>query len=130
MARIAGVNLPQDRPILIALTHIYGIGRSLAQRVLEAASVSSQKRTKDLSENEINRLRQEIEGNYQVEGNLRGVLRQNIKRLRDINSYRGLRHKAGLPVRGQRTQTNARTRKGRKITIGGTSSHRSQASPT
>lgn len=128
--RIAGVNIPQDKPITIALTYIFGIGRSTAAKILKKTGINPSKRTKDLSESEANRLRQEIEGKLQVEGELRSVIRQNIKRLQEIGCYRGLRHKRGLPVRGQQTRTNARTRKGRKVTVGGTSSRRSQPSPT
>lgn len=128
--RIAGVNIPPDKPIGIALTYIFGVGRSTAQKVLRKTGVDPQKRTNQLAESEANRLRQEVENNYTVEGELRSNLRQNIKRLVEVNAYRGLRHKRGLPVRGQQTRTNARTRKGKKVTVGGTSSRRSQPSPT
>ncbi|RKY63512.1 MAG: 30S ribosomal protein S13 [Candidatus Latescibacterota bacterium] len=118
MARIAGVDLPRDKRVEIALTYIYGIGRSLAQRILEATGVNPDTRVKDLTPEEIVRLRQEIEGKYKVEGALRSEVAMNIKRLIDIGCYRGIRHKLGLPVRGQRTRTNARTRKGPRRPIG------------
>ncbi|RKY63255.1 MAG: 30S ribosomal protein S13 [Candidatus Latescibacterota bacterium] len=118
MARIAGVDLPRDKRVEIALTYIYGIGRSLAQRILEATGVNPDTRVKDLTPEEVARLRQEIEGKYKVEGALRSEVAMNIKRLIDIGCYRGIRHKLGLPVRGQRTRTNARTRKGPRRPIG------------
>ncbi|HDI00537.1 MAG: 30S ribosomal protein S13 [Candidatus Latescibacterota bacterium] len=118
MARIAGVDLPRDKRVEIALTYIYGIGRSLAQRILEATGVNPDTRVKDLTPEEVVRLRQEIEGKYKVEGALRSEVAMNIKRLIDIGCYRGIRHKLGLPVRGQRTRTNARTRKGPRRPIG------------
>jgi len=118
LARIAGVDLPRDKRVEIALTYIYGIGRSLAQRILEATGVNPDTRVKDLTPEEIVRLRQEIEGKYKVEGALRSEVAMNIKRLIDIGCYRGIRHKLGLPVRGQRTRTNARTRKGPRRPIG------------
>lgn len=118
MARIAGVDLPRDKRVEIGLTYIYGIGRSLAQRILEATGVNPDTRVKDLTPEEIVRLRQEIEGKYKVEGALRSEVAMNIKRLIDIGCYRGIRHKLGLPVRGQRTRTNARTRKGPRRPIG------------
>ncbi|HIE04177.1 MAG TPA: 30S ribosomal protein S13 [Candidatus Latescibacteria bacterium] len=117
MARIAGVDLPRDKRVEIALTYIYGIGRSLAQRILEATGVDPDTRVKDLTPEEIVRLRQEIE-KYKVEGALRSEVAMNIKRLMDIGCYRGIRHRLGLPVRGQRTRTNARTRKGPRRPIG------------
>lgn len=117
MARIAGVDLPRDKRVEIALTYIYGIGRSLAQRILEATGVNPDTRVKDLTPEEIVRLRQEIE-KYKVEGALRSEVAMNIKRLMDIGCYRGIRHRLGLPVRGQRTRTNARTRKGPRRPIG------------
>jgi len=118
LARIAGVDLPRDKRVEIALTYIYGIGRSLAQRILEATGVNPDTRVKDLTPEEVARLRQEIEGKYKVEGALRSEVAMNIKRLIDIGCYRGIRHKLGLPVRGQRTRTNARTRKGPRRPIG------------
>lgn len=119
MARIAGVELPRDKRVEIALTYIFGIGRSLAKRILEQTGVNSDKRVKDLTESEVNILRETIERNYRVEGDLRREIAMNIKRLIDIGCYRGLRHKMNLPVRGQRTRTNARTRKGPRKTVPG-----------
>lgn len=112
MARIAGVTLPPNKRIEIGLTYIYGIGRSKANKILEEARVDKNKKVKDLSEEEINRIRQIIETREKVEGDLRKEIAMNIKRLIDIGCYRGLRHKRNLPVRGQRTRSNARTRKG------------------
>lgn len=114
MARIVGVDLPRNKKLLFALPYIYGIGLSLARKILEATKIDPDKRTDDLTESEINALRDEIEKNYQVEGDLRRSESMNIKRLIEINSYRGQRHKRGLPVRGQRTKTNARTRRGKR----------------
>ncbi|HXF68887.1 MAG TPA: 30S ribosomal protein S13 [Thermoflexus sp.] len=119
MARIAGVELPRDKRVEIALTYIFGIGRSLAKKILEQTGVSPDKRVKDLTESEVNILRETIERNYKVEGDLRREIAMNIKRLIDIGCYRGLRHKMNLPVRGQRTRTNARTRKGPRKTVPG-----------
>ncbi|MGB4703629.1 MAG: 30S ribosomal protein S13 [Candidatus Saccharicenans sp.] len=112
MARIAGVTLPPEKRVEIGLTYIYGIGRSKAIKILEEARVDRNKKVKDLTEEEINKIRQIIEKREKVEGELRKEVAQNIKRLIDIGCYRGLRHKRNLPVRGQRTRTNARTRKG------------------
>jgi len=112
MARIAGRDLPPNKRIEVALTYIYGIGLSRSRKILEATGVDPDKRVKDLTEKEIELLRKEIEGKYKVEGTLRAEIRDNIKRLIAIRCWRGLRHEAGLPVRGQRTRTNARTRKG------------------
>lgn len=112
MPKIAGVDIPEKKPVEIALTYIYGIGRTLAQKALTKAGIDWFKKVKDLTEDELARLRQIIEREYKVEGDLRKEVRQNIKRLIDIGCYRGLRHKMGLPVRGQRTRSNARTRKG------------------
>ncbi len=112
MARIAGVDLPREKRLEVALTYIYGIGPSASRRILGEASVSPDVRVRDLTEDEINRIRRAMEGYYKVEGDLRREVAMNIKRLMDIGSYRGLRHRRGLPVRGQRTHTNARTRKG------------------
>lgn len=114
MARIAGVDVPRDKRVEVALTYIYGIGRSSSKKILEAAEVNPSTRVKDLTEDELNRIRNIIVANYRVEGDLRREVNQNIKRLIDIGCYRGVRHRKGLPVRGQRTKTNARTRKGRK----------------
>ena len=112
MARIAGVDLPRNKRIEIALTYIYGIGRRMANEVLTQAGVSPDKRTDDLDENDVRQIRDAIEANCKVEGDLRREVSMNIKRLMDLGCYRGLRHRRGLPVRGQRTSTNARTRKG------------------
>ncbi len=112
MARIAGIDLPRNKRIEIALTYIYGIGRTTAGEILNKAQIDPSKRTFQLTEGEIQKIRQIIEKEYRVEGDLRREVAQNIKRLMDIGCYRGLRHRRGLPVRGQRTRTNARTRKG------------------
>jgi small subunit ribosomal protein S13 len=118
MARISGIDLPKNKRIEIALTYIYGIGRALSVKILNKAGVSVDTKVKDLSDDQVNDIRQSIEGEHKVEGDLRREVQMNIKRLIDIGAYRGLRHKKGLPVRGQRTKTNARTRKGpRKSTI-------------
>ena len=118
MARIAGVDLPRKKRIGVALTYIYGIGPTFAKRILVTANVAPEVLVSDLSEAETQRLRKTIEEEYKVEGALRSEIAGNIKRLIAINSYRGARHKRGLPVRGQRTKTNARTRKGPKKTVG------------
>lgn len=118
MARIAGVDLPKDKRIEIGLTYIYGIGRSSSQKILQATKVNPDTRVHKLTEEDVAKLRSVIESDYKVEGALRGEVSMNIKRLIDIGCYRGLRHRRGLPVRGQRTKTNARTRKGPKKTIG------------
>jgi small subunit ribosomal protein S13 len=112
MARISGVDLPPNKRVEIALTYIYGIGREQSNRILGAAEVGLDTKVRDLNEEEVNRIRKEIEDRHEVEGDLRKDISQNIKRLMEIGSYRGLRHRRGLPVRGQRTHTNARTRKG------------------
>ncbi|OIP29307.1 MAG: 30S ribosomal protein S13 [Deltaproteobacteria bacterium CG2_30_63_29] len=118
MARIAGVDLPRRKRIDIALTYIYGIGRSRATEILKKASVEAQRVTDELTEAETRRVREVIDTQYQVEGELRRTIRMNIKRLMDLGAYRGLRHRRGLPVRGQRTKTNARTRKGpRRVVV-------------
>jgi len=116
--RIIGVDIPKEKRIDIALTYIYGIGRTLAVKVLKAANIDLAKRAKDLTEEEVSRLATIIQKDYRVEGDLRRDVAANIKRLIDIGSYRGLRHRRGLPVRGQRTKTNARTRKGPRKTVG------------
>ncbi len=118
MARIAGVDLPREKRLEVALTYIFGIGRSSSRRILSEANVSTDVRVKNLTEDEVNRIRRVIEGQFKVEGDLRRDVGMNIKRLMDIGSYRGLRHRRGLPVRGQRTHTNARTRKGPRRTVG------------
>ena len=118
MARIAGITLPPDKRVEVGLTYIYGIGRSKSRRILEEARVDLNKKVKNLSEDEVNRIRQIIEKREKIEGDLRKEVTMNIKRLVDIGCYRGLRHKKKLPVRGQRTRTNARTRKGPAKTVG------------
>src|ERR671924_1110605 len=118
MARIAGADIPNDKRVEIALTYIYGIGLPSSKKILQATNIDSNTRVKDLTEHEITRLRETIEQQYTVEGDLRRELAMNIKRLMDIGAYRGLRHRRGLPVRGQRTRTNSRTRKGPRRTIG------------
>ena len=118
MARIEGVDLPRNKRVEIGLTYIFGIGRSTAQEILDKTNVDRDTRVKDLTEAEISRLRSEIDENHTVEGELRRDVKANIQRLMDIGCYRGLRHRKGLPVRGQRTRTNARTRKGPKKTVG------------
>ncbi len=119
MARIAGVDLPREKKLEIGLTSIFGIGRATAQRILSETGVSADQRVRDLNDADTNRLRQAIEKDYRVEGALRTETAMNIKRLMDIGSYRGGRHRRGLPVRGQRTHTNARTKKGPRRAIAG-----------
>ena len=114
MARISGVDLPREKQIQISLTYLYGVGRTTARNVCAKANVEPTKRTKDLAEDEVHRIRETLEQSYKVEGDLRREVSLNIKRLMDLGCYRGLRHRKGLPVRGQRTHTNARTRKGPK----------------
>jgi small subunit ribosomal protein S13 len=118
VARIAGVDLPREKRLEVALTYIYGIGRPSADKILAEAEVSPDVRVKDLTEDQVNRLRRVIEGNYRVEGDLRRQVSLDVRRLMDIGCYRGLRHRRGLPARGQRTRTNARTRKGPRRTVG------------
>lgn len=120
MARIAGVTIPNEKQVQIALTYVYGIGPKFSQEILTKAKVESTVRVKDLTDDEISRISEVIAADYTVEGELHRIVTGNIKRLKDINAYRGLRHKANLPSRGQRTKTNARTRRGRKQTVGGT----------
>jgi small subunit ribosomal protein S13 len=119
MARISGVVIPNEKQVQIALTYIYGIGPKFARDILAAANVEPTTRVKDLTEAEEQRLREVIDADYTTEGDLQRLVTNNIKRLKDVNAYRGLRHKSGLPVRGQRTRTNARTRKGRAVAVGG-----------
>ena len=119
MARITGVDLPREKRLEVALTYIYGIGRSASRKILSEANISPDIRVKNLTEDEVNRLRRVIEGQFRVEGDLRRDGSINIKRLIDIGCYRGMRHRRGLPVRGQRTHTNARTRKGPSRPIAG-----------
>jgi len=118
MPRILGIDLPKEKRIDAALPYIFGIGPTTARRILDTAQVGHNKRAKDLSEEEVSKITGIIQKNYKVEGELRQENNQNIRRLIDIGSYRGLRHKKGLPARGQRTRTNARTRKGRKASVG------------
>jgi small subunit ribosomal protein S13 len=118
MARIAGIDIPREKRVEIALTYIYGVGRATAVKILKRADINPDTRVKDLAEQEVSRIREILEGNYVVEGDLRRELSMNIKRLMDIGTYRGLRHRRGLPVRGQRTRTNSRTRKGPRRTVG------------
>ena len=120
MARIAGVVIPSEKQVQIALTYIYGIGPKFASTILAAAKVEPTTRVKDLTEAEEQRIREIIDNDYTVEGDLQRLVTNNIKRLKDVNAYRGLRHKSGLPVNGQRTRTNARTRKGKAVAVGGT----------
>ncbi|MBW6511722.1 MAG: 30S ribosomal protein S13 [Desulfuromonadaceae bacterium] len=119
MARIAGIDLPRNKRIEVALTYIFGIGRSSAQKILTAAGVEYDTRSDDLNEAEVAKIREVIDGGFKVEGDLRRDVTMNIKRLMDLGCYRGLRHRRGLPVRGQKTKTNARTRKGPRKTVAG-----------
>ncbi|MCT0253260.1 MULTISPECIES: 30S ribosomal protein S13 [unclassified Synechocystis] len=119
MARIAGVDLPRDKRVEIALTYLYGIGLSRSHEILDATGVNPDVRVKDLSDEDALKLRTYIDENYEIEGDLRRWEAMNIKRLGDIGTYRGRRHRQGLPVRGQRTRTNARTRRGRRLTVAG-----------
>ncbi len=119
MARIAGVDIPREKRVVIALTYIYGVGRTRAEHTLAAAEVDPSTRVRDLTDDEVIRLRQHIDDSYRVEGDLRREVANNIKRKIEIGSYQGVRHRIGLPVRGQRTHTNARTRKGPKRAVGG-----------
>lgn len=119
MARISGVVIPSEKQVQIALTYIYGIGPKHASTILAAAKIEPTTRVKDLTEAEENKLREIIDRDYVVEGDLQRLVSNNVKRLKDVNAYRGLRHKSGLPTRGQRTRTNARTRKGKAVAIGG-----------
>ncbi len=118
MARIAGVDIPNEKRLEVALTYIYGVGRSSSNRILREAGMSPDTRVRDLTERELSQIREIIERDYRVEGDLRREISMNIRRLMDISSYRGFRHRRGLPVRGQRTHTNARTRKGPRRTVG------------
>lgn len=119
MARVANITLPNDKQIYIGLTAVYGIGINTAKKILNELKIDAAKRVKDLTDTEEQQLNDYISTHMTVEGNLQRIVQGNIKRLKDVNAYRGLRHKAGLPVRGQRTRTNARTRKGRAIAVGG-----------
>ena len=119
MARIAGVDLPREKRVEVGLTYVYGVGRSTAGKILAATGVDPNTKVRDLAEGEVSEIRSYVDKNVQVEGDLRREVNQNIRRLIDIGTYRGIRHRRGLPVRGQRTKTNARQRKGPKPTIGG-----------
>lgn len=119
MARISGIDLPRQKRIEVALTYIYGIGHARARTIMEATGVDPDRRTSDLTDEDINKIRREIEDKYKVEGTLRTEVSMNIKRLMDIGCYRGIRHRRGLPVRGQRTKTNARTHKGTRRAVAG-----------
>ena len=119
MARIAGVNIPTAKRIVIALTYIHGIGRTSAKKICEGIGIPAERRVNDLTDDELSRIRDAIDQEFQVEGELRREVAMNVKRLMDLGCYRGLRHRRGLPVRGQRTHTNARTRKGPKKAIAG-----------
>ncbi|MEI7792108.1 MAG: 30S ribosomal protein S13 [Candidatus Berkelbacteria bacterium] len=118
MARIAGINLPNEKRLEIALTYLYGIGPSISKKMLSELKINPDTRMKDVPDEDLEKIRQLIIKKYKIEGDLRTEVSQNIKRLREINSYRGVRHTSGLPVRGQRTKTNARTKRGRKVTVG------------
>lgn len=120
MARIANVTIPTEKQVQISLTYIYGIGPKFAADILAATKIEPTTRVKDLTDAELKKLRDEIDSNYHVEGDLQRVVANNVKRLKDIQSYRGLRHKNNLPSRGQRTRTNGRTRRGKRIAVGGT----------
>jgi small subunit ribosomal protein S13 len=120
MARISGVTIPDNKQVQIALTYIFGIGPKTSENILKDANIDPTVRVKNLSDGELGRIQDAISNNYTIEGELQRVIQGNIKRLRDINSYRGSRHKNSLPSRGQRTKTNARTRRGKKLTVGGT----------
>jgi len=119
MARIAGVDIPRDKRVSIALRYIYGIGPTVARRIITTANVSSETRVRDLTDDEVTRIRETIDRGYMVEGDLRRDVRQNIQRLIEINCYRGMRHRRGLPVRGQRTRPNARSKRGTRRTVAG-----------
>lgn len=119
MPRVAGIDIPADKRIVVALTYVYGIGKTLSQRILKAVNIDGNLRAKEIHEDQLSTLGAYIEKNFATEGQLRRQEMQNIVRMKSINCYRGVRHKVGLPVRGQRTKTNARTRKGRKKTVAG-----------
>lgn len=119
MARLSGVDLPREKRVEVALTYIYGVGLTTSHRLLDQTGINPDTRVRELTDDEVNRLREIIDRDYRVEGDLRREVAMNIKRLMDIGSYRGLRHRRGMPVRGQRTRTNARTRRGPKRAIGG-----------
>ncbi len=127
MARISGVDIPRDKKVAVSLTYIYGIGRTASVKVLSLAGVDAATKVKDLTEEEISHIREAIDKNYKVEGDLRREINQNIKRLIEIGCYRGIRHRHNLPVRGQRTRTNARTRRGPRKTVAGRGQRRGTA---
>ncbi len=127
MARIAGVDIPKEKRVEVSLSYIYGIGPTLSRKILEQTGVNPDTRVKDLTDEEINRIREVIDKNYRVEGDLRKEINFNIKRLIEIGCYRGLRHRRGLPVRGQRTRTNARTKRGSRKTVAGRGRRRGMA---
>lgn len=118
MARIAGVNIPDAKRVEVALTYIFGIGLTRSQQILKEVGINPDVRVKDLNDAELNKIRESIEKNYKIEGDLKREVVQNINRLKEVTSYRGLRHKNGLPVRGQRTKTNSRTKRGKRVTVG------------
>ncbi|MDP4038495.1 MAG: 30S ribosomal protein S13 [bacterium] len=118
MARVVGANIPNEKRVEVALTYIFGIGSSASKKILSALKINPDLRVKDLTENDLNKIREYIDKNYQVEADLVRQVTLNIKRLKEINTYKGLRHKANLPVRGQRTKTNARTKRGKRMTVG------------
>jgi len=118
MVRIVGIDIPNNKRIVVALTYIFGIGKTSAEKILTEANVDFNSRSDKLSTEELERVRQIINRMYRIEGDLKSEVSQNVKRLRDINAYRGIRHSRGLPVRGQRTKTNARTKRGKKVTVG------------
>jgi len=118
MARIAGINIPNEKRIEVALTYIFGVGPTTSKKILSQAQISPDKRTKDLTDDDLEKIRSILSKGTRIEGDLRMEISQNIKRLKEINTYRGIRHTRGLPVRGQRTKTNARTKRGRKVTVG------------
>lgn len=120
MARISGISIPENKQVQISLTYVYGIGPKTSLDILSKAGVKPDARVKDLTESELTKIREIVDGQYIVEGDLHRVVSNNIKRLKDIGSYRGLRHKSNLPSRGQRTRTNARTKRGKKVAVGGT----------
>jgi len=120
MARISGVTIPSDKVIVVALTYVYGVGPKTSKNILKSAKIDETVRAKDLTDSEISRIQEIISEKYTVEGELQRIVSTNIKRLKDIKSYRGIRHQNNLPSRGQRTKTNARTRRGKKVTVGGT----------
>ena len=119
MARIGGVNIPDEKRVIISLTYIYGIGNTKSKKIVEGLGIDPTTRVKDLTEQQMNKVREEIANNHNTEGDLQRVVSGNVKRLRDIQSYRGNRHKAGLPSRGQRTRTNGRTKRGKRVAVGG-----------